>query len=135
MERSFETTAMRSGNPSPPPSNGSCQMCEHWELRFLVSVRAAYYLTLHLPEPELREAVLGHLTACWTAHIAKKGSAPGTFEDFFTDYCEWVERDADPRLFNTGAHAAEYNRVWMNHAALLSNRLDLVRPHPVQVAA
>ena len=92
-----------------------CDQCALWELRYLVAVRAAYYVALHISATVLREAVLNDVAASWA--ICLDASTNGAaFDQFFRQYCRDIERNVDPALRNTVHHADEYRRVWTAHA-------------------
>ena len=100
-----------------------CDRCLVWELRYLVAVRVAYYLTIHIRDPRLRETVIAHVATAWVLCVSNSSHRAG-FERFFADYCTDVERNLDPTLQNTARHAAEFRRVWTNHALTLGRRHD-----------
>jgi hypothetical protein len=116
---------------APPSTDGTptdgCDQCIRWELRYLVAVRASYYVSLHIKQPELRETVLNHIAAAW-AHCIRRGSHTKGFHAFFTAYRADVERDVDPHLRNTPAHPTEYRRIWTNHAHALRGQLTQIQP-------
>jgi hypothetical protein len=116
--------AMSMGESTPAEE---CGQCEVSKLQRMVALRTSYYLTLHIRELALREAVLDHVTAAW-ALCVRYGGAAGRFEEFFLAYCVDVERDVDLTLRATD-HAAEYRRAWVNHALTLraENHLILSR--------
>jgi len=74
------------------------------------------------------------MTAAWASRLADE-EAPRNFESFFADYRRDVEQDRDDTTHNTALHMAEYQRVWTNHAAVLSRRLELLQPRFDQAAA
>jgi hypothetical protein len=102
-----------------------CPECALWELRYLVAIRAGYYLTLHIRETALREAVLDHLCAAWILRF--RDGAPNTFRQFFAEYCRDVETDMHPLHRN---HPAELRRVWTNHARILRDDLNRIGARP-----
>jgi hypothetical protein len=106
-------------------SDGECEDCTAWQLRFEVAVRASYYLTIHVAELELRTAIIDDLAANWAVSVRDR-STDGGFRRFFADYCRDVEREIDASTKNTSDHRFEYRRVWVNHARCLRGEFDLV---------
>ena len=99
----------------------NCQRCALWELRLLVAVRAAGYVSQHVRPFSLREVVLEHMAAAWAAHVSTHPE-PGPFMRFFTAYCADIEREVA-----RGDNTAARHRVWTNHALALRGETDRIQ--------
>lgn len=97
-----------------------------WEVRYNAAMRAAFYLTVRIDQPHLRNRVIEHVAVCWWRSCGA-GGHPDGLDGIFREYCRDVERDMDPTAKDKGWEA---HRVWTNHAVLLGDEADAVHPRP-----
>jgi hypothetical protein len=98
-----------------------CEHCLMWALRHRVALGTLYQISVYVQEPELRELILDDVVAIWTRRVDEEHE-PGTFEDFFFEYCQRIIREVPPGLKASTAYHVECSRVWINHANRLSRR-------------
>jgi hypothetical protein len=91
--------------------------CLATELLLWVTQRVAYYITLYVDPPELREAVTEHITLAWLRFVEGGGKA-ADFEIFFSDYCVAVEQPVKR------SRARSYRQVWLDHALSVCGTRD-----------
>nr|BFE62467.1 hypothetical protein GCM10020063_069930 [Dactylosporangium thailandense] len=105
-----------------------CGDCAALELRYLVALRACYYLTLHIRHLRFRERVIEDVALKFAQIFVTVDDDSLDFNGFFDAYCAEVQVAIDPAMLRAHEHEIEYRRVWTNHAAVLSGLPQLVQP-------
>ncbi|GAA3271543.1 hypothetical protein Dvina_45290 [Dactylosporangium vinaceum] len=106
----------------------ACGNCASIELRYLVSLRVCYYLTLHIRSVRFRERVVEDIAEKFAKVSVKLEDDELDFHGFFEAYRAQVEEEIDPAMLRAHQHEIEYCRVWTNHGARLCGQTQLVQP-------